>query len=119
MTGTRVGAGSISWSRRGLMARVLALTGLCAGQASAQDVPALIEMRKFAFAPAEVAVHAGATVIFVNLDLVPHTASATDDSFDTGTLRRNERKAVSFPTPGAFSYVCRFHPHMTGVVRVT
>ncbi len=119
MTGTREGAGSISWSRRGLMARVLALTGLCAGQASAQDVPVLIEMRKFAFVPAEIAIRAGATVTFVNLDLVPHTASATNDSFDTGTLRRNERKAVSFPAPGAFSYVCRFHPHMTGVVRVT
>lgn len=119
MNGTREGAGSISWSRRGLMTRILALAGLCAGRASAQDVPVLIEMRKFAFAPAEVAIHAGATVTFVNLDLVPHTASAIDDSFDTGTLRRNERKAISFPVPGEFAYVCRFHPHMTGVVRVT
>ena len=118
MIGTREGAGSFAWSRRGLMARILALTGLCAGRASAQDVPVLIEMRKFAFVPAEVAIHAGATVTFVNLDLVPHTASATDDSFDTGTLRRNERKAIRFPVPGAFAYVCRFHPHMTGVVRV-
>ena len=59
---------------------------------------------------------AGASVAFVNLDLVPHTA--TGDEFDTGTLRKGDRKVIRFPDPGEFSYLCSFHRHMTGRIVV-
>ena len=41
------------------------------------------------------------------------------DQFDTGTLRKGERKVVPFPNAGAFPYLCKFHRHMTGRVVVT
>ncbi len=53
---------------------------------------------------------------FVNLDVAPHTA--TGDGFDTGMLRKDERKEIAFPTAGEFPYLCKFHRHMTGRIRV-
>lgn len=73
-------------------------------------------MHQLKFAPAEVEVAVGGTVTFINLDLVPHTA--TGDSFDTGTLRNGERKEIAFPAAGEFPYLCKFHRHMTGRVIV-
>lgn len=113
-------------SRRGILRRLLALALLPLAHrvmergAMAQDsAPATVEMTKFAFTPAEIEIKAGGSVTFVNHDLVPHTATARDKSFDTGTLRRDESKEIVFPAAGEFPYICRFHPHMTGTVRVT
>ena len=77
---------------------------------------AIVEMRQLKFAPAEIEIAAGGSVTFVNLDLAPHTA--TGDAFDTGTLKKDERKEVAFPTAGEFPYLCKFHRHMTGRVIV-
>jgi plastocyanin len=108
-------------NRRGILRRLLALAVLpFAGRAGAQErAPAVIEITKFSFVPAEFSIRAGDSVVFVNRDLVPHTATADDGAFDTGTLRQDERKEIIFEAAGAFSYVCRFHRHMTGIVRVT
>ncbi|HWA49696.1 MAG TPA: cupredoxin family copper-binding protein [Dongiaceae bacterium] len=107
--------------RRGILRRLLALTLLpLAPDAMAQEpASATVEMTKFAFAPAEIEIKAGRSITFINHDLVPHTATAGDKSFDTGTVRGGESKEIVFPTAGQFPYVCRFHPHMTGMVRVT
>ena len=75
-----------------------------------------VEIHQFKFAPAEIEVPAGATVTFTNLDLVPHTA--TGDGFDTGTIKKGESKAVTFSDAGDFPYLCTFHRHMKGRVRV-
>ena len=77
---------------------------------------ATVEMHQLKFAPAEIEIAVGGTVTFVNLDLVPHTA--TGSSFDTGTLTKGQRKEITFPAAGEFSYLCKFHKHMTGKVIV-
>lgn len=76
----------------------------------------MVEIHQLKFDPADIEIAAGGSVTFVNLDLVPHTA--TGDGFDTGTLRKGERKEIAFPTAGEFSYLCKFHRHMTGTIRV-
>lgn len=105
-------AGPARWSRRHLLA-ALSLTALVR---PARAESATVEMRQLKFEPAEIEIKAGDKVAFVNRDLVPHTA--TGDGFDTGTLRNGERKEIAFPTAGEFSYLCKFHRHMTGRVRV-
>ncbi len=105
-------AGSILWGRRHFLL-ALSLAGLVR---PAKGGGAIVEMRQLTFAPAEIEIAAGATVTFVNLDLVPHTA--TGDGFDTGTLRKDDRKEITFPSAGTFAYVCKFHRHMTGKVIV-
>lgn len=110
----------LSWSRRGLLRRFLALVVLpFAHRAAAQNAaPVVVEMTKLRFTPAEIAIRAGDSVAFLNRDLVPHTATARDQSFDTGILRQDERTEIAFPEAGEFAYVCRFHRHMTGIIRV-
>jgi len=108
----RTGVGSGWWNRR----RVLAALSMISLIRPARADGAVVEMRKLGFTPAEIEIAAGGTVTFVNLDLVPHTA--TGDGFDTGTLRKDDRKEVTFATAGEFPYFCRFHRHMTGRVVV-
>lgn len=55
-------------------------------------------------------------MIFVNRDLVPHTA--TGDAFDTGPLRTGDQKEIVFPARGEYEYLCRFHHQMRGRVIV-
>lgn len=130
------GVGKPGQSRRGILRRLAALAVLPLAasplaasplaalplkrRAMAQDAgPATVEMTKFAFVPAKIEIKAGGAIVFANRDLAPHTATADDGSFDTGALRRDERKEIVFPTAGEFPYICRFHPHMSGIVRVT
>ncbi len=75
-----------------------------------------MEIQQFEFVPADIEIAAGSTVVFVNLDLAPHTA--TGEGFDTGALRKGERKEIAFPTAGEFAYLCKFHRHMTGRIVV-
>ncbi len=105
-------AGSAIWSRR----HILALFSAIAVIKPARAGEAIVEMTRLKFAPAEIEIPVGGTVTFVNLDLVPHTA--TGDAFDTGTLRKDERKEIAFPAAGEFSYLCKFHRHMTGRIIV-
>jgi plastocyanin len=105
-------ADSLGWSRRGLFAALLFVALAKVAKAEGKTV----EIRQFKFAPDEIAIPAGGTVTFINLDLVPHTATA--ESFDTGSLRQDERKEIVFPEAGTFPYYCKFHRHMTGRVVV-
>lgn len=106
------GAGSAAWSRR----RFLAAFSLASLSKPAKAADVTVEISRFKFAPVDLEIAVGGTVAFINLDLAPHTA--TGDSFDTGMLRRGERKEIAFPAAGAFQYYCRFHRHMTGRVVV-
>ena len=105
-------AGSLVWSRRRLL--WLLSTAVLVRPAKAEGE--IVEIRQFKFEPADIEVGAGAIVTFVNLDLVPHTA--TGETFDTGALQKGERKEIEFPTAGEFTYLCKFHRHMTGRVLV-
>jgi plastocyanin len=107
-----LGVGSAVWSRRHL----LSFLSMAAFIRPAKAEGVVVEIQQFKFAPAEIEVTAGTTVTFTNLDLVPHTA--TDDGFDTGTLKKGESGEIAFSEAGDFPYICTFHRHMKGRVRV-
>jgi plastocyanin len=77
----------------------------------------IVEMTDSTFAPSTVQVKVGETVSFVDKDEIAHTATA-DGTFDSGTLREGKRFVFKATKPGAISYVCIFHPGMTGVIDV-
>lgn len=77
-----------------------------------------VNISGFAFAPANIAISAGDTVTFVNLDSAPHTATATDGSFDTGRLGKGDTAMITFATSGTVAFLCEFHPAMRGQVTV-
>ena len=79
---------------------------------------ASVIIRDFEFAPATVTVNEGDTVTWTNEGPTPHTATADDGSFDTGTLREGESGSATFTSAGTISYICTPHPNMTGTVVV-
>lgn len=77
-----------------------------------------VEIEDFAYRPDPVTVEEGGKVIWKNRDSVPHTATAADGSFDTGTIEEDKLKSETFKQAGTYEYVCSIHPQMHGTVEV-
>lgn len=77
-----------------------------------------IEISMFAFNPATLQVRAGDRVRWVNLDIVPHTATADSGGWDTGEIAANESVQVTISTGMDGPYYCGFHPMMKGRLNV-
>ena len=73
----------------------------------------------FAFQPATLEVPVGTTVTWTNQGSAPHTVTADDGSFDSGTLQPGGTFSMTFDTPGTFTYHCEIHPNMMGTIVVT
>jgi plastocyanin len=79
---------------------------------------AKVRIVDFAYDPDPVTIEEGGKVIWQNEDSEPHTATAEDGSFDTGTLEEGKLKSESFKEPGTYPYICSIHPEMRGTVEV-
>jgi plastocyanin len=77
-----------------------------------------VSIEDFFFSPATVTVDVGDTVTWHNGGQAPHTATANDGSFDTGTVNAGGSASHRFTTAGTFSYICTIHPNMHGTIRV-
>jgi len=79
-----------------------------------------VTIDNLAFSPKAVTVKVGTTVDWTNRDEEPHTVSAEDGSFKSGTLAGNTNTfSRTFTAAGTFTYHCSIHPYMTGTVEVT
>lgn len=72
----------------------------------------------YSFSPATLTVHVGDTVTWTNTGHQPHTATATNHSFDTGILQHGQSASHTFTAPGTYSYYCVVHPWMKGTIIV-
>jgi len=88
-----------------------------AGKAHA-SASASVTMADFFFSPTSVTVAVGDTVTWHNTGQAPHTATADDGSFDTGTINPGSSGSHTFSSAGTFSYICTIHPNMKATVRV-
>jgi|SRR6478672_10054384 len=77
-----------------------------------------VKIVEFTYQPDPVTVQAGGKVIWQNEDTAPHTATADDGSFDTGTLEQGKLKSETFKEAGTYPYFCEIHPDMRGTVEV-
>jgi plastocyanin len=77
-----------------------------------------VTIKNFKFSPASSSVHTGDTITWTNQDQAPHTATANDGSFDTGTINQGKSGSHTFSKAGTFSYICSIHPSMKGTVTV-
>jgi plastocyanin len=58
-------------------------------------------------------------VTWTNLDsMAPHTVTADDGSWGSGTLGQGATYSHVFTSPGTYTYHCAVHPYMTGTVVV-
>ncbi len=80
--------------------------------------PSIVEVtiEGFAYKPATLNIPVGTTVIWYNKDSVPHTVTARDKSFDSGSLPRDGSFSFTFKQKGTFEYYCTMHPYMEGKV---
>jgi plastocyanin len=85
------------------------------GEASKSEKVDIVE---FTYQPDPVVVQAGGKVIWQNQDTAPHTATADDDSWDTGTIEKGKIGSETFKEAGTFTYFCEIHPTMKGTVEV-
>lgn len=80
--------------------------------------PAAITIEGFAFGGSTV-VAPGQAVTVTNRDSAPHTVTARDGSFDTGTINGGGETTLTLPTqPGTYEFFCAIHPSMVGTVTV-
>lgn len=85
------------------------------GEASKSEKVDIVE---FTYQPDPVVVQVGGKVIWQNQDAAPHTATADDGSFDTGTIEKGKLGSETFKEAGTFTYFCEIHPTMHGTVEV-
>lgn len=88
--------------------------------ACSPDEPATVNVivENFKYVPDPVTVRIGDSITWTNEDPVGHTATATDDSFDTGMFFPDNSATITFDTAGTFPYFCGVHPEMIGMVIV-
>jgi plastocyanin len=114
----------VNLRRFGVVVAVSCCTALasCARSESLPDTPRprihTVTMEGMVFRPAVIAVRPGDTIVWVNKDLVPHTATSSQAGFDSKLIPANDSWRHRVEKPGDFDYVCSFHPTMTGKLSV-
>jgi plastocyanin len=101
--------------RAGLVTLAAALSIAFVAPASADTIKITID--KVAYAPVKISARVGDTIEWSNVDLVAHTTTARDKSFDL-MIFPNKKKTLALKKAGEFDYYCKIHPNMTGHISV-
>jgi len=80
-----------------------------ASSAFAQTADATVDMKNVAFAPVEIHIAPGQSVMWTNSDPFQHTVTADDGSFDSGLLDSGAAFTQEFDAPGVYQYYCQPH----------
>jgi plastocyanin len=78
----------------------------------------VVVIDKMKFCPVPASVRPGDTIIWVNKDIFRHTATARNGSFNVD-LPPNSRGKTLIRAKGAFAFYCKYHPAMTGTLKVS
>ena len=86
--------------------------------ALAESTTHTIVIADMKFVPEALTVKPGDTVVWVNKDFFPHTATAQDRSFDSRDIATNKSWKHVATKKGAFPYICTLHPTMKATLIV-
>lgn len=64
------------------------------------------------FHPERLTVAAGDTVVWINKDPFPHTATSTSGAFDSGSIAPDKSWKFRLLKKGDLDYICSLHPTM-------
>jgi plastocyanin len=95
---------------------VLFGTGPGVAQPAARPATHTVVMEAVSFKPEELTVRVGDSVVWVNKDPFPHTA--TGKGFDSKVIGVEKSWKYTPKAAGEFPYVCILHPTMKGTLRV-
>jgi plastocyanin len=105
---------------RAAVALVCVWGALASGAAAiAADKPATrtVVIEGLKFVPEALTVRRGDTVVWINKDPYPHTATAKG-VFDSGSIAEGQSWKYTASNPGEHPYLCTFHPNMKGRLNV-
>jgi plastocyanin len=91
---------------------------LLAVAAGAHAETRTVVIQFFQFKPQTLEVKVGDEIEWVNRDLLEHTATASNNAFDSKSIRAGRSWKWTAKAPGEYAYECAFHPNMKGVVKV-
>jgi plastocyanin len=112
------------FSNRALVSLVAALglvmvsmaTGAAAG--AAKPVTHTVTIEGASFAPAQLTVTVGDSIVWVNKDPYAHTATSEAGGFDSGEIAPGKSWKYTAKKAGDFPYACTIHPSMKGTLHV-
>jgi plastocyanin len=100
----------------------VAATGLRSGIAAAAADPKTtthtVVIEGVRFDPQELTVKVGDTIVWINHDPFPHTATAVDKTFDSHEIAAGGSWKYTVKKAGILAYACSLHPTMLGTLRV-
>jgi len=100
------------------LALILSGFSVSAGERVKSKKTYTVTMEGMKFQPAVLTVAPGDTVVWVNKDLVAHTATAPDGTFDSKLIAPDKSWKLTVRTPGNFVYTCTYHPAMKATLKV-
>ena len=89
-----------------------------AAEAPRKPVSYTVSMDATAFDPPALTLAPGDTVVWVNKDPFPHTATAPQGAFSSGSIAPGASWSYVAGKKGDFAYACTFHPLMKGTLHV-
>lgn len=78
-----------------------------------------VDIREFAFMPAELTIRLGDAIVWTNRDFAPHTATSAEGDWDTSEIAYGQSSRQTPTQLGVFDYICVFHPTMKARLIVT
>jgi plastocyanin len=84
----------------------------------AQGAAHTVVIENMQYNPAELHVHLGERIVWVNKDLFPHTVTAASHAFDSRSIAANSSWAYVPRKAGEYAYGCTFHPTMKAMLKV-
>ena len=100
-----------------VLALALALPGPAIA-AAAKPATHTVVIDGVRFEPAALTVKAGDTIVWINKDPFPHTATAQAGGFDSKIIAANQSWRYTARKAGVFPYTCTLHPNMSGTLTV-
>jgi plastocyanin len=77
-----------------------------------------VVMEAMVFRPAALTVRSGDTIVWVNKDIVEHSATSAAAGFDSKMVRPGQSWKHTVRSKGNFVVLCTYHPAMTGTLQV-
>lgn len=95
----------------------IALTLAACGSDAREPRTHHVEISAMQFAPADLVVAVGDTVVWTNRDVVPHTVTSPAGAavtFDSAMIEGQKQWQYKVTAAGELPYVCTYHPTMRG-----
>lgn len=104
-----------------LLGAAALLFSACGGERAAEPAPRthIIEISGMGFQPAELNARIGDTIVWVNRDLLAHTATDIASGWSSPSLAMGGRWQWVPTQAGAVRYRCAFHPVMEASILVS